>query len=267
MEPKFDQLLSAKIKRLGRFATNLDDPTFSNSSSAGVLTNEVILTTSSHTYHHDAVKVGDKSFYISEFGKVYTGEIFRGLIILNNKSSTHALTNVELAVYSTCQQKNQTRSLAKETVERIERGGSYSKIIDIRADYTDTYVIELRAKYKSDFFKEKLRQMDIDNMSPAQKSKLQNKESYRIDYNSKDVTRNFSKKFKFQTRSPFQLSQTIVVRQNKYFMEITLENESQLLFLQSVQLKLTNNDLEWQDLNAPDAEGEMIGGTMKKKEK
>jgi hypothetical protein len=231
------------------------------------LTKEMILTSSSQTYHHDAIKVGDKNFYISDFGKVYTGEIFRGLIILTNKSETHAINNIELAVYSTCQNKNQTRTLAKETVDVIERGASYSKIIEIRADYNDSYVIELKAKYKSDLFKEKLRQMDIDNMTPAQKSKIQSKESYRIDYATHNVTRNFTKKFKFQTRSPFQLAQKIFVRQNKYFMEITLENESTNLFLQSVNLELTNTDLDLQDLNQLDEEDEIMGSIMKKKEK
>ena len=101
MEIKFDQLLSAKIKRLGKFGLNLDEPTVGNLSSAGKLSNETIMTTSSHTYHHDAVKIGDKNFYVSDFGKVYTGEIFRGLIILTNKSNLHPLTNVDLAVYST----------------------------------------------------------------------------------------------------------------------------------------------------------------------
>lgn len=134
MDPKFDQLLSAKIKRLGKFGTNINEATFGNASSAGELTKETILTSSSHTYHHDAVKVGDKNFYISEFGKVYTGEIFRGLIILSNKNESHAINHVELTVNSTCQAKNQTRTLAKETVDVIERGASYSKIIEIRAD-------------------------------------------------------------------------------------------------------------------------------------
>ena len=148
MEQKFDQLMSAKIKRLGKFATSLDEPTFNSSDDSGLLSNEVIFTTSSHTYHYDAVKVGDKSFYISEFGKVYTGEVFRGLIIISNKSSTYPLTNVEFSVHSTLNQKNQVRSLAKETIDIIDRGASYSKIIEVRADYTDTYVIEVKAKYK-----------------------------------------------------------------------------------------------------------------------
>jgi len=77
----------------------------------------------------------------------------------------------------------------------------------------------------------------------------------------------FLNKFKFQTRSPFQLGQNIVVRQNKYFMEITLENESSLLFLQSVNLQLTNSELSYVDLNDKDDEGEMMGSVMKKKEK
>ena len=109
--------------------------------------------------------------------------------------------------------------------------------------------------------------MNIESMSPTQKSKMQNKDSYRIDYVNKEVTRNFSKKFKFQTKSPFQLGQTIVVRQNKYFMEITLENDSTQLFLQAVTLKLSNDQFEYKDLNELDAEGEIAGSIMKKKEK
>jgi hypothetical protein len=134
------------------------------------------------------------------------------------------------------------------------------------ADYTDTYVIEIKAKYKSDFYKEKLRVLDIDAMSPSQKAKIQNKESYRIDYANREVLRNFSKKFKFQTRSPFSIVQNTVVRKNKYYMEMTLENESHQLFLQSIQLKLNNPDLEWLDLNTHDEENELIGSVMKKKE-
>jgi hypothetical protein len=113
MEPKFDQLLSAKVKRLGKFATSLEEPVFSNANSVGVSSGELILTSSSHTPHPDAVKIGDKNFYIVEFGKVYTGEPFRGLIILSNKSPTYDLNDVELAVYSTWHNKNQTKTLTK----------------------------------------------------------------------------------------------------------------------------------------------------------
>ena len=109
--------------------------------------------------------------------------------------------------------------------------------------------------------------MDIDNMTPAQRSKIQSRENYRIDFATHNVTRNFTKKFKFQTRSPFNLAQKITWCQNKYFMQITLENESTNLFLQNVQLDLTNTDLEMQDLNELDVEGEAIGSVMKKKEK
>lgn len=193
--------------------------------------------------------------------------MFRGLIILSNKSPNHNLNDVEIAVYSTWQNKNQTKTLTKKVIQKIEKGGSYSHIVEIRADFTDTYVIEIKAQYRSDYFRDKLKHMDIDSMSPSQKAKMQNKESYRIDYQHREVTRNFSKKFKFQTRSPFQLSQNIVVRQNKYFMEITLENESSQLFLQAVTLKLSNTDLDWLDLNHSDEEGEMVGSFMKKKEK
>jgi hypothetical protein len=126
----------------------------------------------------------------------------------------------------------------------VEKSKSFYEIIDLQADYTDTYIIEVKARYKSDFFKEKLRQMDIDSMSPSQKAKIQHKESYRIDYATRDVLRNFSKKFKFQTRSPFNITQQIHVRQNKYFMEMTLENESSQVFLQSIVLKVTNKDLD-----------------------
>lgn len=96
---------------------------------------------------------------------------------------------------------------------------------------------------------------------------MQNKDSYRIDYTNKDVIRNFSKKFKFQTRAPFSLGQNIIIKQNKYFMELSLENEWNHLFLQSVTLKVTNNDLKLLDLNGEDEDGEIIGALMKKKEK
>lgn len=267
MEPRFDQLLSAKIKRLGKSTVVLDEPTLSNANTVGVSSSDLILTSSSQTQHPDTVKVGEKNFYVSEFGKVYTGEIFRGLIIMSNKSPRYALTDVEITVYSTCQNKGQQKKLVKRSVPRIEAGSAFSTIIDIRADFTDTYVLDLRAKYKSEFYRERLRQMDVDTMSPSQRNRLQNRESYHIDYTNRDVTRSFTKKFKFQTRSPFQLSQTIVVRQNKYFMEITLENESTQLYLQTVQLKLSNADLECTDLNPLDEDGEMIGSIMKKKEK
>ena len=116
-------------------------------------------------------------------------------------------------------------------------------------------------------FKEKMRELNIDDMTLAQRNKIQTRESYRIDFNGRNVTRNFSKKFKFQTRSPFELGQKIVVRQNKYFMEITLENDSPILFLQSIKLQLTNNELEYTDLNQFDEEGEISGNIMKRKEK
>lgn len=60
MEPKFDQLLSAKIKRLGKSTVMLDEPTLSNANTVGVSSNDLILTSSSHTQHPDAVKVGEK---------------------------------------------------------------------------------------------------------------------------------------------------------------------------------------------------------------
>ena len=102
-------------------------------------------------------------------------------------------------------------------------------------------------------------------MSPSQRNKLQNMESYRIDYANRDVTRNFSKKFKFQTRSPFQLEHSIVLRQNKYFMEIIIESDTTLLFLQSVAFNVNHLDLDLLDLNPH--EEEMVGSVMKKKEK
>jgi hypothetical protein len=101
MEPKFDQLLSAKIKRLGKATTVLSDPTMMDPNTGEITSPDIILTSSSHTQHPDAVRHGDKNFYISEFGKVYTGEIFRGLIILTNKSSSYTLNEVELTVYAT----------------------------------------------------------------------------------------------------------------------------------------------------------------------
>lgn len=192
--------------------------------------------------------------------------------------------------------------MAKEVIEVIDKGESHSKMIEIRADYSDTYVIEIKAKYKSAFFKEKLKSLDIDNMTPAQKGKIQNKESYRIDFATRDVIRNFSKKFKFQTKSPFQLTQKIIVQQNKYcktppgeessenqdsvptepsimppsklsqkpnayFMEITLKNDSSLLSLQSVQLEVTNYELDLTDLNRMEHKDEAGGVKMKKNEK
>lgn len=263
LDPKFDQLLSAKIKRLGKSTTVLDEPVLSNANSVGVSSKELILTSSSHTQHPDAIRVGDKNFYIAEFGKVYTGEIFRGLIILSNKGQKHDLNDVEFVVYSTCQNKNQTKTLHRKTIPLIPRASTFSQIIEIRADFTDTYVIELKARYKSEFFKERLRQLDIESMSPSQKSKLQNKESYKIDYATREVIRNFSKKFKFQTRSPFQLAQNIVVRKNQYFMELTLENITTVKVLKDMQLNVTNPDLDCLDLNEKDEEGEMVGSVMK----
>ena len=262
MEPNFEQLLSSKIKRLGKSTVVLDEPTLWSSYSVGVSTSEVILTSSSHTQHMDAVKVGDKNYYLSDFGKVFTGEVFRGLIIMSNKSPHHALTDVELTIWSTCQNKGQTKTLLKKNIAKIEKASANSQIIEFRAEFTDTYVIEIKARYKSEYFKDIVRKMDIDNMSPSQRNKLQNMESYRIDYVNKDVTRNFSKKFKFQTRPPFQLEHSIVIRQNKYLMEIIIENDTSLLFLQSIAFNVSNSELDLLDLNPH--EEEMIGSIMRK---
>lgn len=141
MEPKFDQLLSAKIKRLGKSIVETSEAIFSNANSVGQTSNDIVFSSSSHTYHPNAVKVGDKNYYQTEFGKVYTGEIFRGLIIITNKSSSYALTNIELTVQSTYQQKGSTKILSKDIVAKIDADSNFSKIIEIRTDFTDTYVI------------------------------------------------------------------------------------------------------------------------------
>jgi hypothetical protein len=60
MEPKFDQLLSAKIKRLSKSTVSLDEPTLSNSNTVGVESSEIIMTSSSKTDHPDMIKVADK---------------------------------------------------------------------------------------------------------------------------------------------------------------------------------------------------------------
>mmetsp|Transcript_3202 Transcript_3202/g.3829 ORF Transcript_3202/g.3829 Transcript_3202/m.3829 type:complete len:225 (+) Transcript_3202:278-952(+) len=171
-----------------------------------------------------------------------------------------------MTVYCTCQNKSSTKTLITKTIARIEKGGSYYQIIELIADYTDTYVIEIKCRYRSEYFNEQLRKWEIDSMSPSQKSKYQSKDNYRIDYAKKEVIRNFNKKFKFQTRSPFTVSPNIIVKKNKYFMEMTLENEGAQLFLQSVTLKVTNPNLDCADLNSKDEEDEVVGSVMKKKE-
>jgi hypothetical protein len=175
--------------------------------------------------------------------------------------------DINLTVTSSMQNKKHNRMLINKTIEFISKDSSVYQIIEIKADCSDTYVIELKAKYKSDFFKEKLRQMDIDSMSPSQKAKFQNRESYRIDYSTRDVVRNFSKKFKFGAKSPFKLDSKIFVRQNKYFLEAMLENEWSQVFLHSVKLVHKSELLELIDLNPLDKEGELSGSVVKKKEK
>lgn len=103
MEPKFDQLLTAKIKRLGRFPSKPEELSLHKSHSVDDSAIDVSLGSGSLSESHidEAVRVGDKVFYVNEFGKVYTGEIFRGLIILTNKSLTDTITNVEFSVYAT----------------------------------------------------------------------------------------------------------------------------------------------------------------------
>jgi hypothetical protein len=60
MEPKFDQMLSAKIKRLSKSTVVLDQPTLSNANTVGVESAETILTSTSKAEHSDMIKVGDK---------------------------------------------------------------------------------------------------------------------------------------------------------------------------------------------------------------
>ena len=236
MDTKFEQLLTAKIKRLGKSTTVLSTPTFSSYNKVGLETVDPILTSNSHTDHPEAVKIGDKNFYIADFGKVYTGETFRGLIILSNKNRNYALNYVEMTVYCTYQNKSSTKTLASKTIPKIDKGGNFYQIIELVADSTDSYVIEIKTRYRSEFFNDQLKSWNIDSMTPSQKSKFQSRDNYKIDYANKEVIRNFSKKFKFQTRSPFTVSPYITVRKNKYFLEMSLENESTQLFLQSVQL-------------------------------
>ncbi|CAI2375870.1 unnamed protein product [Moneuplotes crassus] len=263
---KFGQLLQAKIKRLGKSTTVLDKPTFSSENKVGIPTSDIILTSNSTTIHPDAVKIGDKNFYVSEFGKVYTGEIFRGLIILSNKDKDYPLNNIRIDVLATYQNKNITKTLTSKTIPSIEKGGSFYQIVEIQADYTDTYVIEIKSRYQCQQFKNQLNNLNIDAMTPSQRAKYQNKESFQINFVERDVYRNFNKKFKFQTKSPFNVTQNTVIRKNKYFMEMTLENESTNLFLQSVHLSVTNPNLTCIDLNQKDEEDEIVGSTMKKKE-
>jgi hypothetical protein len=51
-----------------------------------------------------------------------------------NKSTSYAVYDVELSVTSSMMKKTHNRMLIKKTIPKIDKGGSFSQIIEIKAD-------------------------------------------------------------------------------------------------------------------------------------
>lgn len=103
--------------------------------------------------------------------------------------------------------------------------------------------------YTSQFFTEQLNKFSYnhDDLDPDQISSQHAK----IDMRAGKVTRNLSKKYKFDAKRAFENSTNILLRDNKYFLQVKIINTSTIhLFPMSIAFLIDNPAVfELQDLN------------------
>ena len=109
--------------------------------------------------------------------------------------------------------------------------------------------MQIDMNYTSQFFTEQLNKFSYnhEDIDPDQISSQHAK----IDMRAGKVTRNLSKKYKFDAKKPFENSTNIIHRDNKYFLQVKITNTSTIqLFPTYVNFLIENPAVfELNDLN------------------